>query len=202
MSTDATPAIPSFRKQANSSDGGDFEHPPSGTHPAVLVGILDLGTTDNTYKDKTTKRQKIMLVWELTAEADSNGQNFVLGQDYTWSLNEKAHLRKIVEGFRGKTLADNEDFDLMIMLGKPCMVNVSEGLSAGGKKFMEVTAMSPPMRGLTVPPPTHEPFVFHWGMIGSTHDPIEIPDWIPRVYGRPVIDDLKKTDEYAKLSPF
>jgi hypothetical protein len=195
-------ATPSFKTRANNGDGGDFELPPSGTHPAVMVGLIDLGTTENTYNGKTSDRHKILLVWELTAEADSKGQNFIVAQDYTWSLNKKAALRPIVEGFRGKALADDEEYDLALMLGKPCMINVTEGVSGGGKKFAEIAGCSPPMRGLTVPPATRDVVFFHIGALTSTKDDLEIPDWVPPLYGRKVVDDIKKSKEYAALSPF
>jgi len=192
----------SFRTKASSGEGGDYELPPAGSHPAILVGLVDLGTKDNTYNGKTSKRHKIMLIWELTAESDSKGQNFVVAQDYTWSLNSKAALRVIVEGFRGRAMADDEEFDLSQMLAQPSMISLSEGTSASGKKFMEVTGLSKPPRGLSVPPATHDSYVFHWGAIGSTKDDFELPDWMPRLYGRMVADDLKATDEYALLPAF
>ena len=200
MSTDV--ATPSFRTKSSNNEGGDFELPPSGTHPAVMVGLIDLGTTENTYNGKTSDRHKILLVWELTAEADSKGVNFIVAQDYTWSLGKKAALRPLVEGFRGKAMADEEEFDLALMLGKPCMVVVTEGISGNGKKFAEVASLSPPMRGLTVPPATREPFIFHLGQLSSTKDDLEIPDWVPPLYGRKVADDIRKSQEYGKLSPF
>ena len=46
--------------------------------PAVLVGLIDLGTTENTYQGKTSDRHKILFVWELTAEHDSHGSNFLV----------------------------------------------------------------------------------------------------------------------------
>lgn len=198
----STATAVSFRMSASSGEGGDFEMPPAGSHPAVLIGIVDLGTKDNTYNGKTSKRHKILLAWELTAEADSKGQNFVVAQDYTWSLNSKAALRTIVEGFKGKALADNEEYDVADMLGQPCMINLSEGMSGGGKKFMEVSGVSKPPRGLTVPPASRDAFVFHWGAVGSARDDFGLPRWLPKLYGRNVEDDLKTTDEYVALSPF
>ena len=198
----STGTIIDFKTKATSGDGGDFELPPAGTHPAMLIGLIDLGTHESNYGGKKTDRHKILFIWELTAEANSQGQNFLIMQDYTWSLNAKAGLRKIVEGFRGKSLADNEEYDLAEMLGKPSMINISEGLSGNGKKFMEVVSVSPPMRGLTVPPATREIYAFVFGLINSTLDAIEIPAWVPKLYGRNVIDDIKASKEYAKLPNF
>lgn len=189
-----------FRTKAISGEG-DFEMPPPGTHPAILVGLIDLGTHASTF-DPTKTRHKILFIWELTAEADSKGQNFLVLSDYTWSLNSKAALRSIVEGFKGKSLADGEEYDLGLMLGQPCMINLKEGTSAKGKSFMEVSSVSPPMRGLTVPPATHTPFGFLLSMINSTIDAIDIPAWVPKLYGRNVVDEIKVSHEYAKLPSF
>lgn len=197
----STSTIPDFRTKATSGEGGEFEMPPSGTHPAILVGLIDLGTHQSRF-DATKTVHKILLIWELTAEADSKGENFLIMQDYTWSLNKKAGLRPIVEGFRAKTLTDNEEYDLAEMLGKPCVVSLSEGISGTGKKFMEVISVSPPMRGLTVPPATHQIYAFVLGLVHSTLDQIDIPEWVPKLYGRNVIDDIKASNEYAKLPNF
>lgn len=198
----ATATTYSFKTTATSGEGGDYELPPAGSHPAVLIGLVDMGTTESVFNGEKKDRHKILLAWELTAEMDSNGNPFVVTGDYTWSLNSKAQLRKIVEGFRGKAMGDNEEFDLAGMLGQPCMVSLSEGTSSKGKKFIEVTAVAKPPRGMTVPPASHEPYLFHWGAIGSTKDDFEIPSWMPKLYGRALADDLKATHEYAALPAF
>lgn len=198
----STNVIPGFRTTASNNEGGDYERPPGGTHPAILVALVDLGTTKTTYNGKEKDRHKILLAWELTAEADSKGENFVVAQDYTWSLGKNATLRPLVEGFRGRTLGDNEEYDLAEMLGQPCMLSLTESVSGNGKKYMEVMSLSPPMRGLTVPPASRQIYAFSLAMINSTLDPLEIPTWIPKLYGRNVADDVKASQEYAKLPNF
>lgn len=193
--------MPDFKTKATSGEGGDFELPPAGTHPAVLVALIDLGKHQSTF-DPTKDRHKILFVWELTAEADSKGENFLVAQDYTWSLNSKAALRTIVEGFRGKALADGEEYDLGLMLGQPCMVGLSEGTTGKGKTFMEVASVSRPVKGLTVPPATHAPWGFLLSMVNSTIDPIDVPAWVPKLYGRNVLDDIKASKEYQALPSF
>lgn len=201
MSTATSPI--DFRTTANNKEGGDYELPPCGTHPAVLVALIDLGTHKSTYPGKPDgERHKIMLCWELTAETDSKGENFIVGQDYTWSLGKKAHLRDVVQGFRGKDLADGEEFDLGTMLGQPCIINLTEGVSGGGKKFREIAAVNPPMRGLAVPPASRPVFAFLLSLINSTLDAIDVPEWVPRNYGRLVIDDIKASKEYLALPNF
>ena len=63
----------------------------------VVLHLVDLGTHSVTFNGKAKDTRKIFLAWELTAEADSKGNNFVVGEGYTWSLNQKATLRSIVE---------------------------------------------------------------------------------------------------------
>lgn len=191
-----------FAIKANSGEGGNFELPESGLHPAVLVGLIDLGTHTREFGGEKTNQHRLYLCWELTAEHDSNGQPFIVGQDYTFSLNKKAKLRAIVEGYLGRSLADGEEFDPMIMVGNPCLLNLKDGVSGSGKKFVEVASIGKPMKGQTVPPATKEFAVFSLTSINSTLDPIEIPAWVPPIYGRAVLDEVKKSHEYSKLPNF
>src|SRR4051812_15651725 len=126
MSTD-TATVPSpWTAKANNSEGGDFELPPGGMYPAVLVSLIDLGTHERTFNGQTTEARKLFFVWELTGEFDSKGQPFIVAQDYTWSLHKKAKLRAMIEEWRGKGMSDEEEFDLISLLGKPCMLTLSE----------------------------------------------------------------------------
>ena len=54
-----------FKNKA-SSGGGDFAVPPAGSHPAVMVALVDLGMHTDTYQGDTTTNRKLFLVWELT----------------------------------------------------------------------------------------------------------------------------------------
>lgn len=198
MSTVASP----FNTTANSSQGGDWELPQAGTYPALLAALIDLGTHSFNYSGEVKENRKILLVWELTGEFDSKGNPFLVNESYTWSLNKKATLRGIVEGFIGRTMADGEDFDLLSLLGQPCMVSVTEGLSGAGKKFVSVASVSKPMKGLTVPPANHEPYAFALSMLSTSKDEIKVPAWVPFLYGRKVEDVIKQSKEYGQLPPF
>jgi len=198
----ATASASPFAIKANSGEGGDFELPPSGMHPAVLVGLIDLGTHTREFGGEKTDQHKLYFCWELTAENDSKGQSFVVGQDYTFSLNKKAKLRGIVEGYLGRSLADGEEFDPMLMVGNPCIVNLKDGVSGSGKKYVEVGGIGKPMKGQTVPPATKEFCIFSLSQINSTIDPIDIPSWVPPIYGRAILEEIKKSHEYGRLPGF
>lgn len=186
---------------ANNKEGGDYEQPPTGTHPAVLVGLVDLGTHKETFNGEEKSSRKILLAWELTAEADSKGSNFVVGQEYTWSLGKKANLRAVLEGWRGKAFADQESIDLGMYLGKPCQITLKEEVSKKGSAFIKISAVSAPMRGLTVPPATREPYGYSLAMQGDDRKP-EFPDWLPFVFGVAPLDKLVKCEEWGNLPPF
>lgn len=191
-----------FATKASSSDGGDFELPPSGTHPAVLIGLIDLGTHEREFNGEKNDVHKLLLIWELTGEHDSKGDPFVVAKDFTWSLNKKAKLRGFVEGYAGRALIDGEEYDLGLMLGQPCMINLTEGTSGKGNKFVDVSSISKPMKGLTVPPTDKQTFALVLSMLTSLKDDWAIPEWVPKLYGRKVEDDIKASREYLKLSPF
>ena len=191
-----------FNTKANSDEWGDYERPQPGTYPAILAALIDLGTHGFVYNGQAKESRKILLAWELAGEFDTKGNPFVIAQDFTWSLNKKAKLRGMVEGFIGRSLVDGEDYDLLTLLGQPCMVGVSEGITGSGKKFVEISSVSKPMKGLTVPPANHEPYAFAISMLTTAKDEIQIPAWVPMLYGRKVADDIQKSKEYGQLPPF
>ncbi len=194
----------SFKMKASSSEG-DYELPPTGQQPAVLIGLIDLGTHSRTFgagaNAKTTTTRKLLFVWELVAETSSKGEQFVVAQDFTWSLNQKANLRKFLEGWIGRSLKEEEEYDFALLLGQPCVLNLSEGQTGNGKKFVEVASAAKPMRGLNVPPASNAVFAF--SIDAQTNNaPPDLPDWVPPIYGRKVIDDITASEEWGRLAPF
>lgn len=191
-----------FVTEASSGGGGDFELPPAGNHPAYCVGLVDLGTHDRQFNGKTDEVHKILFVWELTAEHQSNGDTFIVHRAFTWSLNVKAKLRPFLEGWLGRTISDGEKVDFAALVGRPCVVNLAEGTSGAGKKYVDVTACGPPLRGLTVPPTTVHPFLFALSQITSCKDDPPIPSIVPPYMGRAIVDEIKSSKEWGKLPPF
>lgn len=197
MSTMTSP----WAKKATSGEGGGFEMPAGGSYPGCLVALIDLGTQAVSFGGETKDQHKVVLVFELTGEFDSKGETFKVIKDFTFSLNSKAKLRGFVDGWLGRKLADDETVDITQFVLAPCVVNVNEGTSANGKRFVDVASVTRPMKGLTVPPATVEPFV--WSFEG--HDPRNeppVPEWVPMLYGRKVADDIKKSREWSTLTPF
>lgn len=182
--------------KASSGGGGDFELAPAGNHPAVLVGIIDLGTQEQRYGNEIERAHKVMLVWELTTEKKSDGGNFIVARDYTLSFNSKANLRLMVEKWRGAQFKDDEGFDISKLLGKPCLLSVVHGKSNSGKDFAKVDGATAVPKGMSVPSAT-KPTIC-WEM-GNPLD--EVPPWVPFYYGKEVKKVIAASEEFKNGPP-
>lgn len=168
-----------WKQRASSrGDGEGFAKAPPGNHPAALVAIVDLGDQKNEYKGVETVQRRAFFCWELVLEkVPGTSRNHLVGIDLTVSLNEKAKLRQWIEAWRGKKLADGEEYDISVLLGKKCLLNVEE--KNGYPKVSGVAAVP---RGMAVPEPQTKPFL--WGCEKIEEEGgINLPDWLPYLYG-------------------
>lgn len=109
--------------------GGDFKQCPAGTHVARFIKLIDLGTQHGEYQGKPTIREQVIVQWEVPGEVVETAdgpQPMIVSKFYTNSLGEKANLRADLEMWRGKQFTPEElgGFDLMKILGAPCLVTV------------------------------------------------------------------------------
>jgi hypothetical protein len=155
--------------------GGDsFEKPTAGLHSAVCSGVIDLGMQPNM---NGTPVPKVAILWELDQRIQADGEfknkRLVQSKDYTASFNEKANLRKDIESWQGKSLAEFEQtgFDVEQLVGMNCQLNLILHKSTQGKEYMKIAAVLP---GNSALPP----------MVVET--PGYIPQWIK--------DKMPKTD--------
>lgn len=184
----------SFTATANKSDGGGFEKAPAGTHPAVLVGIIDLGEQwvepfgngkgDNGKEQKATWKRQLYYVYELVTKKKAGaGGNHLIAIDLNFSMNEKAKMRKWVEARTGKKIPDGTDYDVMNELGQPVLLTVE--LKGDFPRISGVTGVP---EGYTVPAPHVKP-------VAWKADPAklaEIPSWVPYLYGRKIADVVRE----------
>lgn len=117
--------------------GGSFALAPAGTHRAVCYRLIDLGTRQKTFQGVTKTLREVMLSWELSDEFMDDSRPFTINKFYTWSMHEKANLRKDLEAWRGKPFEESDfgpegRFKPRNLLGAPCMLNVIHGKSKSG----------------------------------------------------------------------
>lgn len=179
----------SWSKKSVPSAIESFETPPAGSHGACLVAIIDLGTQKDTYQGTETERPQVYLCWELTScPMSGTTNNHLIGRKYTFSLNEKAALRKLVKSWRGKDLAIGEEFDILAMLGKSCMLSISRK-EVGDKSYAQLDGVSAVPAGMKVDRPKRKPVSRH------ILDAAPPPDWLPYIYGEKIEEVLGRARE-------
>lgn len=126
--------------------GGDYAVAPVGTHRALCVSIIDVGTQQGEYQGRQTLKRQVIIGWELPDElipeghGDATGKPFFISKFYTASLNEKSSLRKDLANWRGRDFTASElaGFDVRNILGKGCMISVTHN----EKKKAKVTGVA------------------------------------------------------------
>lgn len=107
---------------------------PAGNHVARCIGMIEIGNImEQDFNTRQMKKAcKVMVTWELPDELrifdEKKGkQPLVVSKEYTLSMNEKANLRKDLESWRSKGFTEIEakSFDITVLLGIPCMLNIS-----------------------------------------------------------------------------
>jgi len=123
---------------------GNFTPAPAGLHQAVCVDVVDLGIKETKWGDK----HKVQIRWQID-KVNEKGKSFLVVQNYTLSLNEKAGLRKHLDAWRGKkfTKEELEGFDLESLIGVNCQLQVVHN-EYDGKVFANVQAVVPLGKGM------------------------------------------------------
>ena len=181
-----------------SDSGGSGEVPSEGVHPAVLIGLVGLGTFTESYQNKEYTTAKVMFVFELSNEMKADGDPHVLGFGYNLppKLSKKSNLRKLIEQWRGKAMADTESLDMMKMLGAACQMNLAHAKSSNDKTYAKMLGVMPLPKGMAAPKPWNETFAWSRGM-GDFHPPA----WMPYLYGRPVEEVIADSHEAKGTLP-
>jgi hypothetical protein len=125
---------------------------PAGVHHAVCCDVVDLGEVEVTYQQKTRKQHKIRLVWQIDEmNEDANPpRRFTASRRYTCSLDEKASLRRDLEAWRGRPFTKQEldGFDLEVLIGVNCQLNVIHEAKPTGDVYDNVSSIMPLGKGM------------------------------------------------------
>lgn len=147
--------------------GGDFTPAPAGSHVAICIRVVDLGTQQTEYMGQPKHQHKIMIAWELPEALMDDGRPFIITQRYTWSSSEKAILRQHLESWRGVPFKDSDfgegGFDIMNVVGVPCMLSVIHKPGAKGGTFANIAAIMKLPKGMPKPTPVNPLVRFYIG---------------------------------------
>ena len=140
------------------SASSTFEPCPTGTHLALCISVVDLGTHEQEFQGKVTTPRQLMITWELPDEPMDDGNPYTISKWYNFSMNEMSNLRKDLEAWRGRpftaaNIGPDGDFEIDVLLGKCCLINVVDKPNGNGTK---AGSIMPVTKG-TVVPPNHNP---------------------------------------------
>lgn len=131
--------------KVSGASGKEFTPAPEGAHQAVCVDVIDRGLMDTPWGQK----RKLDIRWQISEDMP-NGKPFLVSKRYTASLNEKATLRKDLESWRGKAFSEDEleEFDVDVLIGVNCLVNVAHNQDAKGRTWANVLSVTPLVKGM------------------------------------------------------
>lgn len=142
---------------ASESSQKSFPPAPEGTHMARCIMLVDMGTQLNPMFGKWARKARI--AFELPTEKavfdEQRGlEPYVVGNNYSLSLDSKSNLRKLLKAWRGRefTAEELKGFELKNILGTPCLLTIGHKQKADSDKvYTEILNVSPLMKGMTCP---------------------------------------------------
>jgi len=170
---------------ASNNSTGNHEPVPAGNHVARCYQMIHIGTIEESYLGELKHQNKVRLVFELPNECrvfnpEKGEQPFSIGKDYTLSMHEKANLRKDLESWRGKRFTDKEAeaFDISVLIGKPCMLNVVHRTSkSSGKTYSDIASITPLPKGFECPAQVNDTMIFGYDPF-SPEIFDSLPEWL------------------------
>lgn len=186
---------------AKDAGGGDFVPTPAGTHVARCIWILDIGVQPSA---QFKPRAKTIFGFELVEELMDDGRPYMVLSMYTNSLNEKASLSIMLEGWRGKSFTDEErknGYNYSTALGQACQVSIKH-TEKNGKTYANLVAVTKPPKGVKVPEAANPTLLY------SVDEPdhkvfVQLPKWIQeKITSRIIDDEPEQAPPIGDAAPF
>lgn len=170
---------------------------PEGTHVATVIGLIHIGTAEDTYMGEVKKFNKIRLTFEFPEETKvfkegEDAKPLVHSQEYTLSMGKKSNLRPIVEGLIGTSLTDEEayNFNFESLVGISGLVSIKHGKSQKGTQYTKIASTSKLMKGQVAKAPFNPLKVLTYEKWDENYFN-SLPDFIK--------DKIKNSDEYKAM---
>lgn len=124
---------------------GEYENHPEGQFRAICMDVVDLGQVENKKWGKV--QHKIAIVFH-TEQKMKDGRPFEVWERFTASLDEKSHLLKFLQSWRGKafTATELEGFDVEKLIGVSAYLQIIHNES-GGKTYANISTVMLPPKG-------------------------------------------------------
>jgi len=128
----------------------NYEQPTVGMHQAVCVFVEDIGTQITDFGGHKEQKHQMVMCFEIDqklTQGDYAGKPFMVSKFYTVSLHVKSTLSKDLQSWFGKAIPEETrktGFDLETLIGKNCMLNLTE--TNTGR--IKIDAITPPMANM------------------------------------------------------
>ena len=160
----------------------EYENPNADMYIGICWCVADMGMQETTWQGVTKMKRKIKIGIELHGDGSlmSDERHFSVFSTQTLSLNPKANLPGMLEGWTGQPIpvdGGNRTFDFYSLIGKPCMVQVIHTPKEGGGVWVNCGAVTPVYKGMEIPEMTNESVFFM--LAGHTEDDfLKLPEWM------------------------
>ena len=167
---------------------------PSGTYPAVCVGVVDIGDQYN--KTFQNCQRKVSIVFEIPSESilvDGQEQPRQLSKRYTFSVKQNSNLYTLLNGWLNANMDESsmQEVDLFSLIGRCGFVSVSISKDGQYNNIDNVMAFPkgiPPLQSNT-PAIRYDMDVD--GFEGEVWD--GLPDWVKNA--------VQKSKQYQEFAP-
>lgn len=142
--------------------GATYEPLAADNYAALCYQFVHIGHVPDNFNEGKVK-DMILLGFEIPGERkvfkEENGEeSYRVSQEFSNSLNSKASLRKFLEAWRGQpfTKEELEGFNLLKLIGAPCMLNIVHKEGTGekaGKKYLKIGSVAKLAKGMEKPKP-------------------------------------------------
>jgi len=163
-----------------------FEKPEPGMYIARCYLAAQLGLQKSTWEDVITYKDKVRLCFELpndlVQEGNYAGQPLSVHNDFNISFAPNSRLRQDLEAWRGKPFTAEElaGFDLMNIVGAPCMINIVHSKCGN---FANIKSISPMLKGTECPAQVNQSVKF--SLEDSTTEEFEaLPEYLQKKINR------------------
>lgn len=180
----------------NKSSGTSYPPVEAGTHHAICYSVVDLGIQTSTWEGKEKKLRQGLIVWELPAvridlEKDGKPVNLprAISRRYTLSMHEKSNLSKLLVGWLGRPISDEDraGYDIRKLAGANCLLSVVHYENRSGDIKAKVAGAAKLMAGMEEKKPENPIVIYDMGTDGWNF-PETMPDWVVSV--------IKESDEW------
>jgi hypothetical protein len=192
---------------ATSTPSNSIEPIEPGTYAARCYSMVHIGTNEEEIQGTKKTLNKVRMTFELPTELfvfkEENGeQPRVISKEFTLSMHEKSTLRPFLQAWRGQDFTEEEaqSFDVLKLLGVPCLLTIINKTSGKGKNYATITGASKLLKGMTAEEQINETFIFDYNENFSIDKIEDMPDFISeKIYSS--IEFSAMQDEGEQLTP-